>query len=48
MRLPVMILVLLAAVALSAALWWLSGGRVLVFALPLVVAVPLLGPRRRG
>jgi hypothetical protein len=47
MRLQVMILVLLAAVGLSAALYWLSGGRWLVFALPLVVVVPLLGRGRR-
>jgi hypothetical protein len=47
MRLPTMILVLLAAVASSAALWWLSGGRLVIFALPLVVAVPFLGRRRR-
>jgi len=48
MRLPVMILVLLAAVALSVALYWLSGGRLLIFALPLVVAVPFLGRGRRS
>jgi hypothetical protein len=47
MRLPTMILVLLAAVASSAALWWLSGGRLVIFALPLVVAVPFLGRQRR-
>lgn len=41
-----MILVLLAAVAISVALWWLSGGRVLFFGLPLVVAAPMLWRRR--
>lgn len=47
MRAPVMLLVLLSAVALSVALYWLSGGRLIVFALPLLLAVPLGWGRRR-
>ena len=48
MRTPVMILVLLGAVALSVALYALSGGRVIFFGLPLIVGAPLLGRGRRG
>lgn len=47
MRLPVMILVLAAAAALSVVLYWLSGGRLIVFALPLLLVVPFGWGRRR-
>lgn len=40
-------LILLAALALSLLVWWLSGGRAFVFLLPLVLGLPLLFRRRR-
>jgi hypothetical protein len=48
MRLPILLLVMAGACAVSALLWWASGGRVLFFALPLVLAGPLAWRRRRG
>ncbi|HEY5676495.1 MAG TPA: hypothetical protein VIR81_06920 [Myxococcales bacterium] len=47
-RLAILLLVLIGAVALSAALYWLSGGRLVLFALPLVFAGPFVWRRRRG
>lgn len=46
MRGRTLLLVTLAAVAVSVALWQVSGGRVWFLFLPLVFAVPLLGRRR--
>ena len=40
-------LILLAALALSLLVWWLSGGRAFVFLLPLVLGLPLLFRQRR-
>jgi hypothetical protein len=49
MRLATLLLVLAATIALSVALYALSGGRVLFFALPLVFVGPLAWRgRRRG
>ncbi len=48
MRVVTLLLVLAGAVALSAGLYLLSGGRVIFFALPLVFAGPLMWRRRRG
>ena len=48
MRPLVLLLVLLGAIALSVALYWLSGGRLIVFALPLVFVGPLVWRRRRS
>ena len=47
MRASTMVLVTLAAVALSVAIWRLTGGHVAFFFLPLLFGLPLLG-RRRG
>jgi hypothetical protein len=47
-RLGILLLVLLGAAALTWALYVLSGGRVVFFALPLVFAGPLVWRRRRG
>jgi hypothetical protein len=47
MRVSTMLLVTLAAVALSVAIWRLTGGHVAFFFLPLLIGLPLLG-RRRG
>ena len=47
MRASIMLLVLLAAVGFSVGLYLLSGGRLIVFALPLLFAAPLLGRGRR-
>jgi hypothetical protein len=48
MRLATVLLVLFGAVALSVALYALSGGHVVFFALPLVVAAPFIWRGRRG
>jgi hypothetical protein len=48
MRWPVAFVVLLGAVALSVALYLLTGGHLLVFALPLVLAGPVVWRGRRG
>jgi hypothetical protein len=47
MRILVLLLVILVAVALSAALYRLSGGHLVFFGLPLVVLGPLAWRRRR-
>lgn len=49
MRLAVLVLILLTAVALTVVLYRLSGGRLIVFGLPLVLVGPLAwrGRRRR-
>ncbi|HEV2083246.1 MAG TPA: hypothetical protein VGR32_12460 [Brevundimonas sp.] len=46
MRLPPNLLVVLAAVGLSALIWWASGGRAFVFLLPLLFGLPLLRRNR--
>lgn len=48
MRLATMLLVLAGAVALSVLLYILSGGRLIVFALPLVLAGPFVWRGRRS
>jgi hypothetical protein len=48
MRPVILLLVLAIAVALSAALYWASGGRLIFFALPLVFVGPLAFRRRRS
>lgn len=48
MRVFLLIAVLLAAVGVSLALYRLSGGHLIVFALPLVLAGPVALRRRRG
>lgn len=45
MRWPVTLLVLLAGLAVSALVWWASGGKAVFLLLPLVF-LPLLGRRR--
>ena len=47
MRASTMVLVTLAAVALSVAIWRLTGGHLVFFFLPLLFGLPFLG-RRRG
>jgi hypothetical protein len=42
-----MLLVLLASAGLSVALYELSGGQVIVFVLPFLVALPMVGRGRR-
>ena len=42
MRLPVNLLIVLAALGLSVLIWWISGGRAFVFLLPLLFGLPLL------
>lgn len=46
MRMPLNLLIIAAAVALSVVIWWASGGRFFVLALPLLFGLPLLGRRR--
>ena len=46
MRGRTLLLVTLASIAVSIALWQVSGGRVAFLFLPLVFAIPLLGRRR--
>jgi hypothetical protein len=48
MRLLIFLVVLAAAVALSVGLYYLSGGRMLFFGLPLILVGPLAFRRRRG
>lgn len=48
MRLLIFLAVLAAAVTLSVGLYYLSGGRMIVFGLPLVLVGPLAWRRRRG
>lgn len=45
LRFPLNLLIALAAVGALVVIWWLSGGRALVFLLPLLFGLPLL--RRR-
>jgi hypothetical protein len=46
MRLTATLLILLAGIAISVAAWWLSGGRVLLLFLPLIIGLPPLWRRR--
>lgn len=46
MRLPVNLLIIIAAIALSVVIYYASGGRFIFFALPLLFGLPLLGRRR--
>jgi hypothetical protein len=48
MRLPLALLLLLGGLALSAALWFATGGRVFVLILPLLFAAPFVWRRRGG
>ena len=50
MRLTTTLLILAAGVAVSVAVWFLSGGRFFLFLLPIVFAAPLLwrGGRKGG
>ena len=48
MQLATMLLVFAGAVALSVALYVLSGGHVVLFVLPLVIAGPLIWRGRRS
>jgi hypothetical protein len=47
MRLQTMLLATVAALMVCVAIYYLTGGRFVFFALPLVFALPLLGRRRR-
>lgn len=47
MRLQTMLLVAPAAVAVSVAIYYATGGHFVFFALPLLFALPLAGRRRR-
>jgi hypothetical protein len=47
-RLSLSLLILLGGLALSAVLWFATGGRVFVLFLPLLFATPLLWRRPRG
>lgn len=47
MRLLTMLIVAAAAVAISVAIWYATGGHFVFFALPLLFGLPLLGRRRR-
>lgn len=46
MRPHVVLAVVVAAVLLAAGVWYASGGRFVLFFLPLLFALPLLGRRR--
>lgn len=48
MRLSLSLAILAAGLALSALLWFATGGRVVVLILPLLLAAPLVWRRRRG
>lgn len=47
MRPLTMLMVAAAAVAISVAIWYATGGHFVFFALPLLFGLPLLGRRRR-
>lgn len=47
MRVGVMAMVVVAAVAVSLAVYYATGGHFVFFALPLLFALPLFGRRRR-
>ena len=47
MRLRTMLLVIAAAVAVSVAIYYATGGHFVFFALPLLFALPLVGRGRR-
>ncbi len=47
MRPLTMLIVAAAAVAISVAIWYATGGHFVFFALPLLFGLPLLGRRRR-
>ena len=42
----ILTIIILVSLAVSIALWWVSGGRIWFLALPLVFGLPLLGRRR--
>ena len=46
MRLPLNLLIIIAAIAISVGVYYASGGRFIFFALPLLFGLPLLGRRR--
>lgn len=46
MRLTTSLLILTAGIAISAAVWFATGGRVALFLLPLVFGLPFLWRRR--
>ena len=46
MRPGVMLIVVVVAIAVSAAVYFATGGRFVFFALPLLFVLPLLGRRR--
>jgi hypothetical protein len=46
MRLATTLVILLAGVAVSVAAWYVSGGRLFLVFLPLVIGLPLLWRRR--
>jgi hypothetical protein len=46
MRWPLSLAILLAGLAISALVWWASGGRFALLLLPLFFALPLLNRRR--
>lgn len=46
MRLPVNLLIILVAIAVSVAIYVATDGRFIFFALPLLFGLPLLGRRR--
>ena len=48
MRLPLNLLIVVAALAVSAVVWFVSGGRAFVFLLPLLFGLPLAFRRGRG
>ncbi|MBW3560661.1 MAG: hypothetical protein KY446_04545 [Proteobacteria bacterium] len=43
-----LLLVIVASLLLTAALWWFSDGRIWFLGLPLVFGLPLLSRRSRG
>jgi len=47
MRLPLNLIIILAAIAISVAIYFATGGRFIFFALPLLFGLPFLGRGRR-
>jgi hypothetical protein len=47
MRLSLHLIIILAAIAVSVAIYFATGGRFIFFALPLLLGLPLLGRGRR-
>jgi hypothetical protein len=46
MRWTLSVAILLAGLAVSALVWWASGGRFALLLMPLIFALPLFGRRR--